>query len=295
MEKRLTRLDYLFIIGFIFVLVCLMGVFFLGMNVGISKAETKYQAVIKQKEQKAKGLAAYDQSYLVSFYHNVYSPFREFGTGYTARLDEMETKGTASSSALKDLGKLADEKYNAVLTKTMPDTAPLLQSAHANYLKSLKLFAEAANRFESGEIRKDPYFAEAENFALAGQKDFYDAIVQWNLTVQGDLKGSELLQNNSLGLAEWNQLNLNLKNAYLANILKAQRGFQPFTPQDLTARVDEIINNGQAQKRNSTNVTQVVDLLTGTDAVRAGDFYRLKNKWYGSETIPQLPFFSAPD
>lgn len=306
MEKRLARSDFIFILGFIFFLVCLMGVFFLGMNIGISRAETKYQAVLKQKEDEAKGLPSYDQSYLVSFYHTVYSPFREFGAKYTARLAEIDNKGTDPQTALKELGKLADEKYNAIQTQTMPDTAPLLQSAHANYLKSLKLFSEASKRFESkanvlspsvvpGEIRKDAYFTEASNFALAGQKDFYDSIVKWNLSVQSDLKGTELLQNNNLGLAEWKQLNLNLKNAYMAGTLKAQQGLHSYTPQDLTARVDEIISNGQATKRNTTNITQVVDLITGTDAVRPGDFIRFKNKWYGSETLPQLPFFTSPD
>lgn len=304
MDKRLTRSDFVFILVFIFMLICAMGAFFYGVKLGTDRTENKYAAIMKQKAEQENGQTAYDQSYLVSFYHTVYLPFREFNLKWTADLDEVDGSSSAdASSIMKELAKLADEKYDAILTQTMPDKSPLLKEGHQNYLKSLKLFSQAAKNFQSkanntspavllSEIDKNAYFTEAKNFALAAQKDYYEAIVKWQQATDKDMKGLDLMGNKQLSVNDWNRMSLNVKNLYIAGILADQKQFRSFTPQDVTLRVDELLKSGQAQKMNAASIPQVVDILAGTDAVRKGDFIRGKARLYADETLPQLPFFS---
>ena len=49
-------------------------------------------------------------------------------------------------------------------------------------------------------------------------------------------------------LTEWAYMNLNLKNAFVSNILKEMKYYAQFYPQDLTIRIDEMIANGQVKK-----------------------------------------------
>jgi hypothetical protein len=303
MDKRLTRSDFVFILVFIFMLVFALGAFFYGMKIGSDRTEVKYTDILKKYEEKKEGLAAYHQSYLVSFYHTVYLPFREFNSKWDQSLDEMQNEGADASSLMKQLSKLASEKYDAMLTQSMPDTSPLLKDAHQNYLKSLKLFNQATGGMQSKannmaptvlmtEIDKDANFVEAKNFALQAQKQYYEAIVAWHQSVDEKAKSIDAVKNPALAFNDWNQLSLNLKDAAIASLLASNKQFFSFTPQDLTLRIDEMIKSGQAKKLNATTVPQVMDILISTQAVRPGDFVHGKAKYYPDETLPQLPFFS---
>ncbi|WP_409346570.1 hypothetical protein [Paenibacillus sp. MBLB4367] len=305
MERKLTRFDYIFVFIVIFLLLCAFGSFFLGFGMGKGRAEAKYEAILAKQEEEAKGFTAYHQTYLVSFYHTVFLPYKDFQNKWFMRWNEIESQGGSvdPASIIKELGKLADEKYESMVTNTMPESSPLLKEAHEQYLKSLKLFAHAAKSFQSkansvkgsvlaGEMEKDAAFADAKLFALQGQKLYYDAIVKWNESAGGELKAAELLKNAPLTIDEWNQLNLNLKNSYISSLLVTGKTFKPFNPQDLVYHVDQMIKSGQAKKMNAGSVQQTVDILVGTGAVRQGDFLGGKAKWYANETLPQLPFFS---
>jgi hypothetical protein len=305
MEKRLTRSDFVFILVFIFMLIFALGTFFFGVKIGTDRTELKYADLVKQKREERDGLSAYHQSYLVSFYHTVYLPFREFNLKWAQNMEQIESEisGTDASSLLKGLSKLADVQYEGMLTQTVPETSPLLVDAHEEYLKSLKLFSQAANSMQSkannvaptlliSEINKDAYMTEAKNFALSAQKKYYDAIVLWHQSMDSAAKGTDSIPSGDLVFNDWSQMDLNLKNAYIAGLFIPGKSFYAFTPQDVTLRVDEMIRSGQAKKLNAENVSQVVDILISTHAVRQGDFVQGKAKFYGGELLPQLPFFS---
>lgn len=303
MEKRLSRTEYVFTLIFIFMLVCAVAAFFYGVNVGKQKAESKF-AELNKKEAKPPELAAYDQQNLVSFYHTILLPYQEFQKKWFEHLNAIEFQSTTvdPSSLLKELEKVANEKYNGIITMSMPEKSPLLKQAHENYLKSLKLFTDAIKRIQSKtgalrgkalvtEIDNDPYFQEAKNFALKAQQNYFDSIVKWNQTVDPQLKGTDGVGKNNLPVMEWTQFNVNLKNAHIASLLQKGKYFMPYYPQDVTIRIDELIVSGQAKKLNLTEVDKMIEVLMGTGAVRPGDFLNDKGKWYGKETMPQLPFF----
>ncbi|WP_282935664.1 hypothetical protein [Paenibacillus sp. RC67] len=301
MEKRLTRTDYLFVLIFIFMLVLALGTFFFGVKLGQERSAAKYENQISQQQEAAKVYSAYHQQYLVSYYHTIYQPYREFQTSWFDKLNELEVnRSTDASLILKGLSKLAKEKYDEVSTKSMPDSSPLLQEGQQNYAKSLKLFYEAlssmqpkANSIPGTELLKEmelnSYLIEAKKFALAAQKNYYDSIVKWQESVTPQLKHTDVSK--PLTIQDWNTLPLNVKNDYIANLLTGTKTYKPFTPQDLAIRIDEMITTGQAAKYNLNQIQPVVDVLLATDAVRSGDFIRNKSRWYPNETLPQLPFF----
>jgi hypothetical protein len=294
---------------FIFMLICVIGAFFYGIQLGTTRVQAKQQALIDKKIEIAKGMTSYNQTYLVSFYHTIYLPFKEFQTVWFKDMNDIVMRGSTLDPAavIKALGKLANAKYDIVLTQSMPSTSPLLQEAHQNYLKSLKLFSEASKMFESkansmqvsvlaSEIEKDAYFSEAKSFALLAQKQFYDSIVLWNETVEATaLKGANFINNTSLTLNDWNQMNFNIKNKFITGIMLNNKYFKPYNPQDLVIGLDDMIKSGQAKKMNANTIQQLTDILVGTGAVRKDDFILGKMKWYGSEKIPQLPFFFSPN
>lgn len=305
MNKRLSRSDYIFSLVFIFMLICVIGAFFYGIQLGTERVEAKQQNLLDKKAEIAKGMTSYNQSYLVSFYHTIYLPFKEFQTVWFKDMNDIDIRGNTldPSALLKELSKLASAKYDNVVTQSMPATSPLLQEAHQNYLKSLKLFSQAAKTFESkanslqvsvlaSEIEKDAYFTQAKAFALQAQNQFYESIVKWNESVEVNaLKGADFIKHHPLPLTEWNQMNFNLKNQYITGLMIENKYFKNYNPQDLLIGIDDMIKSGQAKKMNVNSIQQLVDILVGTGAVRQDDFIQGKMKWYGNEKIPQLPFF----
>lgn len=304
MDKRLNRSDYIFSLVFVFLLVCVAGAFFFGMKIGESRTETKYAAILAKQEEASKRPGAYDQRLLVSFYHTIFAPYREFTNRWFDKLKEMELQPASVDAAavMKELAKAADEKYAELSKAAAPETSPLLVESHQNLLKGLRLFADAAKKMQSkanamhpgallAEIDKDAYFQEAKKFALQGQQQYYHSIVKWNETVDGQVKGANLLGQSGYTLKDWSGMSLNVKNAAVAAVLLNDKRFMPLYPQDMTVRIDELIANGQAKKLNLNDIQSIVGLLGDTNAARKGDFVQRKDKWYAGETMPQLPFF----
>jgi hypothetical protein len=305
MNKRLSRSDYIFSLIIILMLLCVIGAFFYGIQLGTARVEAKQQALIDKKVELAKEMTSYNQTYLVSFYHTIYLPYKEFQTVWFKDMNDIDVRGTTLDPAalLKELNKLASAKYETILTQSMPASSPLLQDAHQNYLKSLKLFSEATKTFESkansmqvsvlaSEIEKDVYFSQAKLFALQAQKQFYDAIVKWNETVETkSLKGASFIKNDPLKLTDWNQMNFNIKNQYVTDLMLKKKYYKAYNPQDLVIGIDDMIKSGQSKKMHAATIQQLTDILVGTGAVRPDDFILGKMKWYGTEKIPQLPFF----
>jgi hypothetical protein len=301
LNKRLSRYDYLFALTFIFMLVLATGTFFFGLRMGQERATAKYEDLLFKKTEADNGYSAYHQQYLVSYYHTIYQPYREFHKKWFEKMNELEVNRSANASAiLKDLAQLSKDKYTELSSKSMPDSSPLLQDGLQNYLKSLKLFGEALSSLQGKansvpsfeldtELNKDAFLTEAKKFSLTAQKNYYDSIIKWNLADNPQLKQVDVSK--PLTIKDWSPLSLSMKNEYIANSILNGILFKLYTPQDYSSRIDEMITSGQAQKLNLANVQQVMDLLNATDAVRSGDFIRNKGRLYPNEILPQLPFF----
>ncbi|MFK7696465.1 hypothetical protein [Paenibacillus sp. HJGM_3] len=305
MEKRLTRGDYLFSLIIVFMLVCIAGAFFYGVKIGREKTETKYAIIMKNQEEAARKPGAYDQQHLVSFYHSVLVPYREFQLKWFDQLKQLD-QGSPSvdpSDVMKDLSRLAAQKMETAFNVPMPATSPLLVEAQQNYMKSMQLFSDTLKKFQSkangmpihtllSELEKDSFLAEAKRFALQGQQQYYAAMTKWNETINPNVPGLDQLGKSPLTMKEWAQMSLIVKNNATANLVLNSRQFTAVYPQDITVRIEELIASGQAKKMNLNDIPAMIDTLLGTNAVRPGDFIQRKQKYFGNETLPQLPFFS---
>jgi len=303
MDKRLTRTDYLFALTFIFMLVCILGAFFYGLKIGQQKADERYAKMMNASKPATKEVGAYDQQVLVSYYHTIFLPFREFQNKWFEQMNQIGQGNSAvdASAALKELSKVADDRFTALQAKSMPESSPLLVQSHQSYLKSLKLFTDGLKDLQSKAnslsatqlmtaINNNSFIQEAMTQALSAQKDYFESIVAWNETFDHDLEVFD--PNNTANLDQWRAMNVNVKDLYITAKLLKNKAFTPFFPQDLTARIDEFIAAGQTQKLNVNDVDQTINLLLSTDAVRTGDFVKGKAKFYSKEQLPQLPFFS---
>jgi hypothetical protein len=113
-------------------------------------------------------------------------------------------------------------------------------------------------------------------------------MVLWYQTVDPGIQPASPDKNWTVG--EWKNVPLLIKIQYAAERMLAERAFQPFQPEDLAARIDDLIASGQAAKLQLQDVPSIIRLLEDTDAVRSGDF-RKANSRYGDEVLPDLPIF----
>jgi hypothetical protein len=303
MNKKLSRYDLLIPLGFIFALIVGVAAFFYGLQVGKEQTDLKYREFMSQlKQEQDKHQVAYQQEQLVSFYHTVLLPFREFQEVWFEGLDDLETRSEAvdTSSLLKEIGALADKTYAKIEPSTSPEVSPLLVNAHRNYLKSLKLFSEAAGRLKGSagkglhaadQIRRDAYVLEAYSFALQAQRQYYDAILEWSKKDNPNVPAIDKLNLSQVTYKEWRKWPLNAKNAFIARMLFEDGTLYPFYPQDVSSNIDDLDATGRAGKLKLATVGQASETLLSTGGVRSGDYIRLKNKVYSNETLPQLPFF----
>lgn len=82
-----------------------------------------------------------------------------------------------------------------------------------------------------------------------------------------------------------------LKNASIADMMLNRGIYAGYDPQDITAKIDDMIYSGTASSLKLNNVQSSVTLLISTGAVQEQDFIKWREQYYGKEIMPQLPFF----
>lgn len=302
MDKRLSRTEYLFTLMLIFMMIVAVASFFLGFKTGRDNTEQRYAHLLEKPVEVPKELQSYDQQQLVAFYHTIFLPFRQFQNKWFEHIGTLEAGPSSASpeDLFSELGRMADHTYEELAGKTAPVSSPLLQEAHADYLKSLKLFAEAARTMDttrsdelSNRLKQDSSASKAIEYALSAQSKYYRSIVLWNQSIDIQLDGESLQDKEQLTLDEWKQLNVNLKNRFIAGLLLDKKVYEAFYPHDVTAKIDQMIENGRAAELKLTDLHALVDTLIKTGAVRPNDFLGLKEQFYQEAPLPQIPFFFA--
>jgi hypothetical protein len=301
MEKRLTTTAMLFSVGFVFMLVIAVAAFFYGIQLGTDKTEARYQAEANAASGAAVSSTPYQQQDLVSFYHNVFLPYREFQNEWFNAVTKLNKGKTNDATAtFKELSELAEAKSKEAGNVNL-QTSPLLAEAQISYIRSLKLFHEAAQKVATSaktiggnelvtQIDKEKSYQSATQFSLSAQQAYYSAMLKWaaavNLDIPADYKSPTMLE-----LNKWLELPLVVKNKLMAEQLASRMKLTAYYPQDLTSRVDDFVMSGQSAKMKLHTLSAVVDLLINTEAVRSGDFIANKERLYKQALLPLLPFF----
>ncbi|TFE29958.1 hypothetical protein [Cohnella luojiensis] len=302
MEKRLNRSDLIFSLAFLLMLIIAVGAFFYGVKVGSDRTEARYATAEVSELAATPEPNAYQQQDLVSFYHTVFLSYREFQNDWFAAQEKWLSESTADrSSSMKELAKSAQNKYDAIKAVYVPPISPQLKSSQTSYLKSLKLFKEgfsllAATANEGtaqmtmDKVNDNSYYKEGLAHSLDAQKEYYNSMLKWAASVDSDIPG-EYDRPDVLTIAKWKTLPLIVKIKVSSDYLSEQAQLADFLPHDLTARIDQFIGSGQADKRKVKSFNAIAELLTSTEAVRSGDFIGMKSRIYESDQLPQLPFF----
>lgn len=302
MEKRLNRSDLMFSLAFILMLIIAVGAFFYGVKVGSQRVEAQYQSEDTPAATSTAPPSAYQQQDLVSFYHTVFLPYREFQNDwFVAQNKWLADPSTDRSASFKELSKSAQQKYNAIKIAQVSQISTKLTDAQTSYLKSLKLFQESfsslAAKANDGDantaldnLNTDSFFKEARMHSLKAQEEYYSSMLLWAESVNSDIPGN-YESPEILSTAKWKSLPLIVKMKVTADYLSDQQVLSDFLPHDLTGRIDQFISSGQAEKRKVKSFSAIAELLTSTEAVRNGDFIQMKSRFYEYEQLPQLPFF----
>lgn len=299
MNKRTSRTQMLYTLGFLFFLICAFAAFFTGVKVGADKTEDKYEDLVSTvgKEEFS---GSYQQQDLVTFYHNVFLPYREFKRNWNAQVEKLSrsTNARANEATLKNLGILADQQYEKVNQDSIFTESPLLYQSQLNVLKSLTLFSKASNTVtvgasgvEAAKILKSAPFTEgAVKFGLMAQKNYYDSMLKWGSKINDKIP-AQVGELKTLSFIQWKKMPLLLKNASIADMLLNREIYAGYDPQDITAKIDDMIYSGTASSLKLTDVQSSVTLLISTGAVQEQDFIKWREQYYNKEIIPQLPFF----
>lgn len=299
MSRRTSRTQMLYTLVFLFFLICAFAAFFTGVKVGADKTEDKYEQLVSTIG-KVEYSGSYQQQDLVTFYHNVFLPYREFKRNWNTEVDKLarSTNARANEAIIKNLSILADQHYEKVNQDSIFTESPLLYQSQLNVLKSLTLFAKASDKVSAGSagaeaaklLKSDPFTEGAIKFGLQAQKNFYDSMLKWG-SKNNDKIPSQVDVTKTLSFIQWKKMPLLLKNATIADMMLNRNVYEGCDPQDITAKIDDMIYSGTASSLNLTDVQSSLNLLISTDAVQEQDFIKWREQYYSKEMIPQLPFF----
>ncbi|KGE17851.1 hypothetical protein [Paenibacillus wynnii] len=300
MNSRTSRTQMLYTLGLLFFLISAFAAFFTGVKVGADKTEDKYNRLISSKETEEFS-GSYQQQDLVTFYHNVFLPYREFKRDWNSKVEKLARSNDPreNNAILKDLGILADQQYKKVNQDSIFSNSPLLHQSQLNILKSLTLFSQASDKVVAGSggletakvLKSNSFTSSAIKYGLLAQKNFYDSMLKWGAKSNNKISG-ELRELKILNFIEWKKMPLLTKNATIANMMLNHNIYAGYDPQDITAKMDDLIYSGTASSLKLKDVQTSVTLLISTGAVQQNDFIKWREQYYGKETLPQLPFFS---
>jgi hypothetical protein len=283
-------------------LVIAVGAFFYGVKVGTDRTESKFATEAVADAVASPQPNAYQQQDLVSFYHTVFLSYREFQNDWFAAQNKWLADPTADrASSMKELAKSAQKKYDSIKAVNVAAISPQLTSSQTNYLKSLKLFQESfaslVGKANEGtaemvldKVNADSFYKQGRTYALDAQQEYYSSMLKWAASVDPNVDG-DYVSPEVLTIANWKKLPLIIKNKVASDYLSKQTALSDFLPHDLTAKIDQFIGSGQADKRKIKSFNSIAELLTSTEAVRSGDFIEMKTRFYENEQLPQLPFF----
>ncbi|ETT44130.1 MULTISPECIES: hypothetical protein [unclassified Paenibacillus] len=299
MNSRTSRTQMMYTLGFLFFLISAFASFFTGVKVGADKTEAKYSQ-LKDHPSAQEFSGSYQQQDLVTFYHNVFLPYREFKRNWNEQLDGLarSTDARQNAATLKNLSILADKQYDKVTQDSLFTNSPMLYESQLNILKSLTLFSQASGKVTAGAsgaeaakvLRSDNFTTSAVRFGLLAQKNFYDSMLKWGSKTHSSIpqQSGEL---KTISFIQWKKMPLLLKNASIADMMLNRGIYAGYDPQDITAKIDDMIYSGTASSLKLNNIQSSVTLLISTGAVQEQDFIKWREQYYGKEIMPQLPFF----
>lgn len=301
-SKKSSRFEVWFTFGFLFTLIAAFGTFMLGLSMGITRTEAKYLNY-KASALESETEVSYGQQDLVTFYYVVYQPYQQFKEEYISMEDRLQRADSklAAAKILKETQNSAQNQYGLISANPISGSSPLLKQAQNDILKSLKLFDEGISRnvsFLNGEagpelakvLSGDEFTQNAMDYGLKAQTKFYASILKWSAKTDRQIPDQYSFQADTT-IKQWKTYPLAQKNKAVSDIMQNSRLYVSYHPQDMTAKIDQMIASGKASALKLNSVSSIVKILTETEAVQSKEFKKWRATYYKSELLPELPFF----
>ncbi|WP_055107740.1 hypothetical protein [Paenibacillus ihumii] len=300
MQKKSFRFELLFMLGFLFTLVAAFGTFFLGLQMGIKQTEAKYAHLTDRVGFET--TASYEQQDLVAYYYVVFQPYEQFKDEYFGLIDQLSRSDSRLTSIgiMKDIRSASRKQYDQIQAQSITVSSPLLQDAQTDVLKSLKLFDESIGRIEVGNqsgaqlaklLAQDEFTKNAEKYGLNAQQKYYTSMMKWAAKSNKSIPADIAFQD-GMSIKEWSNYPLAVKNKIVSDLMAGSHLYVSYLPQDMTAKIDQMIDSGKASSLKLNSVSSIVKVLTDTEAVHGKEFLRWKSTYYAAEFMPELPFFT---
>ena len=302
MSNRLTKYDFFIVFMIILSFACLIGGFFIGANYARSKAEAEFNQYIAEvsKYEKESSLLNYAHTDFVSYYHQVYLPFKEFRHLYLSQIEagihsgEYSNLAANASSLRKETEKIKKEIEQAQI----PHTSPLLQSSQKELVRSLISFEQGLDKLS--QLARDnvgqvaAFLHDSEEFAagkrhwLKGQTQFYEALLFWESFFVTEEKPQLIDNPSQYTLNQWVHLGFHQKNELIAKLLEELETVTLYNPEDVTVYIDSL---AQHHHDGNQRVAEALKFLHASNSIREGNFIE-KIKDYTSVELPMILLFS---
>ncbi|WP_139489214.1 hypothetical protein [Brevibacillus dissolubilis] len=306
-KKRLSKSDYLMTYMIIISLACFIGGFFLGANVMQNKLTAEAaakEAVAKEKAEKEKlykEKKLYKEQDFVSFYYGVYVPMKSFKNQHFYYLASMWNKKRAEQvKASEKMSDFVQDQIAAAEKISVPASSPLLVEAKTIYLRSLKSYQEGINRhladqnekaFSAKDIAQGKHLQTANGQFLQAQSSMYKAVATWE-EIYVTQRSMPVAKADSVTIEAWKSYPFHFRNYLAAEYMRQNGEISQFNPEDLTTRLDDVIDNQPGTANGWKDIPFAVNVLYVSDAVRSGDFKSLKKELYPSLKTPEMPIFT---
>lgn len=302
MSSRLSKIDFFVVFMILLSLACLIGGFFLGANFSRSKAEAEFQRFLAEinEEESENALLKYSHTDFVSFYHQVYLPFKEFRTRVIPFLEHAEHSVEPQQliDESTELRRIVSSVKKEIENAKVPQTSPLLQKSQAQFILALQAFEQSfqdISSLDKDEIEQvfnliqGEAFLSGKDYWLEGQKLFYEALILWESFFVSKESPQFIENPTNYTLRDWSALSFHQKNDLIAKLLAELQLVTLYNPEDVAVYINSLAANSHQDKQQK--VLEAVRFLSASDSIRAGEFLTRINE-YEAEALPMIPLFS---
>jgi translation elongation factor EF-1alpha len=304
MANRLTKTDFIVVYMILFSISFFIAGFFLGANIGKTRVQEEFSRYLAEKDMEAADSTSlnYAHTDFVSYYYDVYLPFKEFRKAYLnyyhqVQQSEQDVDPLVIAVELQDkLKKIKEQLSDA----NVPNSSPLLQKSHREYLSALHTIESGLNQLlatenlEGEQIKKliDEFdeFKKGQQHWLHGQTLFYEAVVLWESFYV--TKETPILLEKPLRytLNQWSDLRIHQKNELIAKTLEEEGILSYFNPEDVVIYLDSLSNHPD-KTHQLDKVSDAIKFLVASGSVQAGEFVEHIDQFEATSS-PTIPLYS---
>lgn len=260
--------------------------FFLGANIGKTKAEEEFSRYLTENDEQEEetGALSYSHTDFVTYYYDVYLPFKEFRKEYLNYYHQVQrSEQNVDKLALTvDIHEATKTIKTDLSNATMKNTSPLLQDSNREYLSAVRTIESGLNQLLATEnlraeqisqlIDELDEFKQGQKHWLHGQTLFYEAVVLWESFFVTKDTPSLIDAPLHYTMSQWKELRFHQKNELISKVLESKGVLSFFNPEDVLIYLDSLSTNHSNQNNQVHKVSDAIEFLIASGSIRHGEF-----------------------